>query len=156
LTKKLAEQRDRWAICPFYSTGLTKESGSQVLRALTAVCAGWDSLAKRALDDVVLTGADYRAALEAINRLPALPRRRLLAAALKCPPSTLLSGTAMFASCGGNLPPQHGSSGVDHTRAVPTLRDGKAREALLSRLTSVSKQASRSRRSLPGAFLESS
>jgi hypothetical protein len=48
----------------------------QVLRVPTAVYAGWDSLAKRALDDVVLDGADYRAAPEAINRLPALLRRR--------------------------------------------------------------------------------
>jgi hypothetical protein len=48
-----------------------------------------------------------------------------------------------------------GSCAADLTRAVTPVHGSKAREARFSRLTSVSKQASRSRRLLAGAFLES-
>jgi len=50
------------------------------LRVLVALRAGWDSPAKAALDRAVVDLQEVEAALEAVDRLPALQRRRVLAA----------------------------------------------------------------------------
>jgi dihydroneopterin aldolase len=49
------------------------------LRVLVAVYCGWDHPAKAALDQAISSNASYEIALEAIDQLPALRRRRLLA-----------------------------------------------------------------------------
>jgi hypothetical protein len=48
------------------------------LRALVALYAGWDSQAKAAFDAALTDESAVAAALEAIARLPAMTRRRLL------------------------------------------------------------------------------
>jgi hypothetical protein len=49
------------------------------LRVLVAVYCGWDHPAKAALDQAISSNGSYEIALEAIDQLPALRRRRLLA-----------------------------------------------------------------------------
>jgi hypothetical protein len=49
------------------------------LRVLVAVFCGWDHPAKTALDEVLVFGEPHQTAFEAIDRLPARLRRRLLA-----------------------------------------------------------------------------
>jgi hypothetical protein len=48
------------------------------MRVVVALLAGWDSEAKRAID-TALAGGSAAVAIEAIDRLPALRRRRVLA-----------------------------------------------------------------------------
>ena len=81
------------------------------LRAIAALVTGWQSDAKRALDEAVVDHTKALEALRVIDALPTIPRRRVLAAY-----GSLAYGTAKRK---GGEPPDRAGVGCERREACP-------------------------------------